>query len=422
MKTTSESRRSLAPTRAAEAKLAVLVLGLLGWIGPAGAGEPARDTANETKRTVLPGRHWATASPVGIVVPQRNMVIARTNGGKKKGGANTPPNVDEVCKGFSGRLAEFKVPATWECSAPLIAPEKRDRDPSRAQKDPSVVFYGGKWHVFMSVKLPGRTAIEYCSFTKWENADTSKRTMVRVSESDYYGAPQVFYFSPQKKWYLIYQVGVLGAKRMWVAYSTTTDVAAPDSWTKARPILDGGEKDPRKEGGLDYWIICDDHRAYLFLTSLNGKMWRLRTSLGEFPNGFDHCELALEAKIFEASHTYRIKGLGKYLTIVEENGRRYYKAYLADRLDGPWTPLADTAERPFAGWKSIRPAAGVAPWTDNVSHGELVRDGYDQTLTIDPNNLRFVFQGMWDKDKAGKGYGQFQWRIGMLTPAPAGSP
>jgi hypothetical protein len=39
-----------------------------------------------------------------------------------------------------------------------------------------------------------------------------------------------------------------------------------------------------------------------------------------------------------------------------------------------------------------------------------------RALTIDPDNLKFVFQGMWDKDKSGKGYGQFQWRIGMLTP------
>ncbi|UCF16555.1 MAG: hypothetical protein JSW59_03665, partial [Phycisphaerales bacterium] len=58
----------------------------------------------------------------------------------------------------------------------------------------------------------------------------------------------------------------------------------------------------------------------------------------------------------------------------------------------------------------------VEPWTDNVSHGELIRDGFDQTLTVDPGNLRFIFQGMWDKDKANRGYGQFQWRIGMLTP------
>ena len=110
------------------------------------------------------------------------------------------------------------------------------------------------------------------------------------------------------------------------------------------------------------------------------------------------------------------------LTIIEENGRRYYKAYLADRLDGEWTPVADTAEKPFAGWKNIRPAPGVEPWTDNVSHGELIRDGYDQTLTVDPDNLRLVFQGMLDKDKSGKGYGQFQWRIGMLTPVVTDDP
>ena len=311
----------------------------------------------------------------------------------------------------------FRVPAIWDYSGPLIAPEKRERDPSRAQKDPTVVYYGGKWHVFMTVKLPGRSVIEYCSFERWEDADRSRRTILKVSDSDYYCAPQVFYFSPHKKWYLIYQMSVPGGKFMWVAYSSTTTIADPNSWTQARPILDGGEKDPRKLGGLDYWIICDDQRAYLFLTSLNGRMWRLWTKLEDFPKGFHDCRLALQARIFEASHTYRLKGLGKYLTIIEENGRRYYKAYLADRLDGEWTPVADTAEKPFAGWKNIRPARGVEPWTDNVSHGELIRDGYDQTLTVDPDNLRLIFQGMLDKHKAGKGYGQFQWRIGMLKPA-----
>ncbi|MBN2473381.1 MAG: hypothetical protein JXB62_02140 [Pirellulales bacterium] len=310
-----------------------------------------------------------------------------------------------------------RVPDVWEYSAPLIAPEKRDHDPSHAQKDPTLVFFGGTWHVFMTVKLPGRSAIEYCSFEKWEDADRSRRTILKVSQSDYYCAPQVFYFTPHKRWYLVYQMGVPGTKFMWVAYSTTTTIDDPDSWTQAKPILDGGENDPREVGGLDYWIICDDQRAYLFLTSLDGRMWRLWTKLEDFPRGFDHCALALQAPIFEASHTYKLKGLDTYLTIIEENGRRYYKAYLADRLDGRWTPLADTADRPFAGWKNIRPAGGVQPWTDNVSHGELIRDGYDQTLTVDPGNLRFVFQGMLEQNKSGKAYGQFSWRIGMLKPA-----
>jgi hypothetical protein len=316
----------------------------------------------------------------------------------------------------------FEPPRQWEYSAPLIAAEVRERNPSHAQKDPSVVFYDGQWHVFMTVKLPGKSALEYCSFKSWEDANASKRTILPVSNADYYCAPQVFFFKPHQKWYLIYQVGVPGADKMWVAYSTTTNIADPGSWTSAAPILDGGKDDPRKVGGLDYWIICDEHRAYLFVTSLDGRMWRLWTSREEFPRGFGHCELALEAKVFEASHTYKLKGLDQYLTIIEENGRRYYKAYLADRLDGPWTPLADSPERPFAGRTNVRPAAGVAPWTDNISHGELIRDGYDETLTLDPANLRFVFQGMWEKDKAGIAYGQFPWRVGMLTPAPNPQP
>lgn len=271
----------------------------------------------------------------------------------------------------------------------------------------------------MTVKLPGRSAIEYCSFEQWEEANESERTILKISESDYYCAPQVFYFAPHKKWYLVYQMGHPDAKFMWVAYSTTDTIADPSSWTQAKPILDGGADDPREVGGLDYWIICDGRRAYLFLTSLNGKMWRMWTNLENFPRGFGHCELALRAKIFEASHTYKLKGMDKYLTVIEENGRRYYKAYVADRLDGHWMPVADTADKPFAGWKNVRPASGVDAWTDNISHGELIRDGHDQNLVVDPNNLRFIFQGMWDKDKAGKGYGAFQWRIGMLTPATA---
>jgi hypothetical protein len=321
----------------------------------------------------------------------------------------------------AARAVEFSVPAEWEYSRPLIEPEDRAENRSHAQKDPTVVFYGGRWHVFMTAKLEGRSVIEYCSFENWDRANEAKRTILEVSDSNYYCAPQVFYSRPHGKWYLIYQMDRPGGgKMMWVAYSTTTDITRPESWTKARPILDGGPDDPREVGGLDYWIICDDERAYLFLTSLDGRMWRLWTELEKFPHGFGHCELALQAHIFEASHTYRLKSGDAYLTIIEENGRRYYKAYVSDRLDGVWRPIADTADRPFAGWKNVRPAAGVEAWTDNVSHGELIRDGYDETLTVDEKNLRFVFQGMWEKDKGGKGYGQFQWRIGMLTPVGSG--
>jgi hypothetical protein len=81
----------------------------------------------------------------------------------------------------------ISLPGQWEYTTPLIAPEKRDGDISVARKDPTVVFHEGRWHVFMTVKLPRRTAIEYCAFERWEDADKAPRTVPRISESGYYG-------------------------------------------------------------------------------------------------------------------------------------------------------------------------------------------------------------------------------------------
>jgi hypothetical protein len=53
-------------------------------------------------------------------------------------------------------------------------------------------------------------------------------------------------------------------------------------------------------------------------------------------------------------------------------------------------------------------------WTDCISHGELVRAGYDQHLEVDPANMRFVFQGVLDRERRGLNYAQIPWRLGLL--------
>ena len=65
--------------------------------------------------------------------------------------------------------------------------------------------------------------------------------------------------------------------------------------------------------------------------------------------------------------------------------------------------------------QSVKPAG--ERWTDVISHGELLRTGSDQKLEVDPANLRFVFQGVLEKDRQGKGYGEIPWRLGLLEPA-----
>ena len=92
-------------------------------------------------------------------------------------------------------------------------------------------------------------------------------------------------------------------------------------------------------------------------------------------------------------------------------GRRYYKAYLADRLEGPWRGVADTLVKSFAARENV---TQPEPWTTSISHGELLRAGVDERLEIDPANLRFLYQGANDTEYRGQKYGGIPWRIGLL--------
>lgn len=314
----------------------------------------------------------------------------------------------------------FASPRWWNLSWPVLSPRQRPGETCYSIKDPTVVFFNGRWHVFCSIRGKKRShQIEYVSFDDWKKANSAPRHILQCRDG-YFCAPQVFYFRPQRRWYLVYQVIDPARKsrpKLQPAYSTSGDIADPASWTQAKLFF---PKDNPKgvSRWIDFWVICDERRAYLFFTSLDGRMWRMWTRLEDFPRGFDHCELALRANIFEASHTYRLKGQQAYLTVVEaqgQGGRRYYQAYLADRLDGPWRPLKNSENRPFAGRANVRQPD--PPWADSISHGELLRDGYDETLPVDPANLRFLIQGVSDRLRAGKPYGQIPWQLGLLTPA-----
>ncbi len=304
----------------------------------------------------------------------------------------------------------------WTVGEPLVAPVERPSDPCCSVKDPTIVRYGGRWHLFCSIRSQKRShQIEYLSFADWPHANAVKRHVLKLTDG-YFCAPQVFYFTPHKKWYLICQVIDKSRKpALQPACSTSSDLADPASWT--RPVLLFKEQPANVRRWIDFWVICDDTHAYLFFTSLNGRMWRAEAKLADFPHGWSEPKIVLRGDIFEASHTYRLKGLDKFLTIVEAQagGRRYYKAYLADRLDGEWRPLAASRKKPFASPANVRDRA--AHWTDSFSHGELLRDGCDEKLEVDPAALRLLFQGVRDGDKRGKPYGRIPWRLGLLEPA-----
>ena len=299
---------------------------------------------------------------------------------------------------------------SWTASPPLIASESNTADPQTSVKDPTVVRHGGKWHLFCTLRFDsGKVDIVYLSFTDWNKAEAAPRRILNLHDQ-YYCAPQIFYFRPHKKWYLLYQKADKNHKPSFgPAFSTCDTLNESSEWTAPQWLFRDW---PEGRRWLDFWIICDDAKAHLFYTSNNGRMWHSSTDLAKFPHGWSEPDLAIHGDVFEASHTYKLAGRNQYLTIIEAQGdrRRYYKAYLADRLDGPWRALADSREKPFAALSNVKQDP---EWTRNISHGELLRAGIDERLEVDPSNLRFLFQGATDEEYRQR-YAKIPWRLGIL--------
>ena len=170
---------------------------------------------------------------------------------------------------------------------------------------------------------------------------------------------------------------------------------------------------------IDFHCIGDGEYMYMFFTGDDGNFYRSRTTYADFPKGFSMPVIAMRGNrntVFEAGYTYKIKGVEKYLTCVEALGAgRYYRAYVADKLDGEWYPVEgfDTVDHPFAGKANMTFENGVTPWSGQVSHGEMIREGVDERMILDPDNLMFLYQGISDADNRGD-YGRLAYKLGLL--------
>ncbi|MGP4043994.1 non-reducing end alpha-L-arabinofuranosidase family hydrolase [Streptomyces sp. 2A115] len=297
----------------------------------------------------------------------------------------------------------------WSSTGQLIAPKPDATHPVVSVKDPSVIQAGGKWHVYMTTaNTSGAWSMAYTSFTDWSQASSAPITYLDTNPNigtGYRAAPQVFYFAPKNQWYLVYQTGL-------PSYSTSSDPANPRSWSAPKNF-----QNPLSGGSLDYWVICDSAMCYLFSANDDGRLYRAETTVGEFPNGFRNTKVVLQDSkfaLFEGQAVYRVQGTNTYLLVMEaigSNGRRYYRSFTAEGLNGQWQPLAATEANPFARSTNVTFPSGA--WTQDISHGELIRSGNDQTMTINPCRLQFLYQGL--NPSAGGDYSQLPYRLGLLT-------
>jgi endo-1,4-beta-xylanase len=332
-------------------------------------------------------------------------------------------NREPAAKGHAGERVRCRVAApdtggevpsafAWNSSDPLVTPAATDRFPIVSVKDPSVVYFEDAWHVLATTaNVNAQWSLVYTTFRDWADAPSAAQRHLAENPNlvGYHAAPQVFFFAPQNRWYLVFQSGQ-------PQYSTTDDITRPETWSRPTNFFATIPEIVSENQGtgtwLDFWVICDDTSCYLFFTS--------RTDLGRFPEGFEEPVIALEGTketLFEGSSTYRLDGTDRYLTLIEAfgpGGTRYYRSFVAETLDGEWVPLADSWENPFASSGNVTFESGTA-WTNEISHGELVRSGYDQRLTVSLNDTCFLYQGL-DPAQSGVEYSQRPYRLALLSP------
>lgn len=239
-------------------------------------------------------------------------------------------------------------------------------------------------------------------------AQTSKPGMV---------APHLMYFSPKDIWVLSYQWGF--------QFATSTTPDDPGSFGNSTNLLGNNPTigGPEGTGPIDQTLICDDTDCYIFFAGDNGVIYRGSMPLMDFPATFDNTAPIMEESktaLFEGVEVYKIKGEQKYLMIVEAAGTaaqpwgaRFFRAFTADSLGGDFVamPQASSRETPFAGANNVSYPDG--DWSDDISHGDIVRDDPSEKKEIDPCNLRLLYQG--HEPGGGNSYGTLPYRPGLLT-------
>ena len=348
---------------------------------------------------------------------------------------------------ISQPVEENLVYKQWKVSDPVFTNGGNGSFDEISVKDPTIVYFKGRYHLFYTSissyetrgKLPyvgkNGAGTGYVSAESLEDLNKGERFNICEITKSVIIAPQVFYFEPQKLWYLIAQTPVDARPNLQPVYLTNPDIGDPYGWSQPQIL-----KTSKTNDGfwIDFWVICDAAKAHLFYTDHEGSLFRFECPLNEFPLGFaDKKEETVLTergensigrwRLHEASHIYYVKSTGKFLNLLEavyphparkyywESRNRFMFAMMADKIEGPWHRVEPDMNEFMGDPAYLFKADGSKSELDQVSHPELIRSGYDQKMEIDDLKLDLLFQA-FDADTIGSGYDYtyLPWKLRVM--------
>lgn len=335
----------------------------------------------------------------------------------------------------------------WTVGDPVLEAGPEGAFDELSVKDPTIVYYDSAFHLFYTGKATYETrdrlgylskngsGLGYVAAPTLEKLGNARRYDLGKITGAVIVAPQVFFFEPQKLWYIVAHTVVDGKPDLMPVYLTNPDITDVHGWNGPHEL-----KTRKSNNGfwIDFWVICDDEKAHLFYTDHAGSMFRLACPIESFPEGYagvmEETVLTVRGenetgrwRMHEASHIYYVKKYDHYLNIMEavyphptrrnywDSRNRFMFAMVAKKLEGPWYRVEEGENEFLGDPQNLYATDGRRSVYDQVSHPELIRSGYDQRLEIEDYRLQLLFQA-FDADAVGPeyDYNYLPWELVLM--------